>query len=48
MDPDHSGELAVGDLAPDIHLTAPDGHEIALADYHDRVNLVLFFVRAFE
>jgi peroxiredoxin len=48
MDPDHSGELAVGDLAPDFHLTATDGHEIALADYHDKQNLVLFFVRAFE
>ena len=48
MDSDNSGDLAVGDLAPDFHLTTADGHEIALADYHDRQNLVLFFVRAFE
>jgi peroxiredoxin len=48
MDPDHSGELAIGDLAPDFHLTAGDGHEVALADYRDRLHLVLFFVRAFE
>jgi peroxiredoxin len=48
MDPDQSDELAVGDLAPDFHLTAGDGHEIALVDYRDKVNLVLFFVRAFE
>ena len=48
MDPDRSEELAVGDLAPDFHLTAGDGHEIALADYRDKANLVLFFVRAFE
>jgi peroxiredoxin len=47
MDPDHSGELAIGDLAPDFQLTTIDGHEIALADYHGQ-NLVLFFVRAFE
>ena len=48
MDPDDSGELAVGDLAPDFQLKAADGHERALADYHDKQNLVLFFVRSFE
>ena len=48
MDPDHSGELTVGDVAPDFHLPAGDGREITLTDYRDKQNLVLFFVRAFE
>jgi peroxiredoxin len=43
-----TGELAIGDLAPDIRLPANNGHEIALADYRDRVHVVLFFVRAYQ
>ncbi len=48
MDSEHHGDVAVGDPAPDFRLPANDGHEVALSDYRDRSNVVLFFVRAFE
>lgn len=44
---DESGELAVGDHAPDFRLPAGDGHEIALSDYRGKAHVVLFFVRAY-
>ena len=47
MDPEHTSELAVGDLAPDFHLPASTGREIALGEYRDRAHVVLFFVRAY-
>ena len=48
MDPQRTGELANGDLAPDFQLPASTGHEISLHDYRDRANVVLFFVRAYQ
>ncbi len=48
MDSGHNRELAVGDPAPDFHLSASAGREIALADYRGRAHVVLFFVRTYE
>jgi peroxiredoxin len=48
MDPEHTRALAVGDLAPDFHLPASTGREIALGEYRGRVHVVLFFVRAYQ
>ena len=47
MDPAHASPLAVGDPAPDFHLPASTGGEIALSDYRGRAHVVLFFVRAY-
>jgi peroxiredoxin len=47
MDHEQTSALAVGDLAPDFHLPASDGREIALGEYRDRAHVVLFFVRAY-
>jgi len=47
MNADQSGELAVGDPAPDFRLPASDGHEIALSGYRGTAHVVLFFVRAY-
>jgi peroxiredoxin Q/BCP len=49
MDSDHphSRELAIGDPAPDFHLPASTGSEIALASYRGQAPVVLFFVRAY-
>jgi peroxiredoxin len=47
MDPDPSGEPAVGDLAPDFRLPTGDGHQIALSEYRGKAHVVLFFVRAY-
>ena len=48
MDPEDTSTLAVGDLAPDFHLPASAGREIALSDYRGRSHVVLFFVRAYQ
>jgi peroxiredoxin len=48
MDSELHGDVAVGDPAPDFRLPDGEGHEIALSDYRDRSNVVLYFVRAFE
>jgi peroxiredoxin len=48
VDPEHNGELAVGDLAPDFHLPASTGREVALDEYRGKQHVVLFFVRTFE
>ena len=48
MDPQHTSELAVGDLAPDFHLPASTSREIALSDYRGRTHVVLFFVRSYQ
>lgn len=48
MESDQNRDLAVGDPAPDFRLTAGDGREIALSEYRGTVNVVIFFVRAFE
>jgi thioredoxin-dependent peroxiredoxin len=47
METDQSGELAVGDPAPDFRLPAGDGREIALSAYRGKAHVVLFFVRAY-
>ena len=47
MEADQSGELAVGDAAPDFRLPTGDGREIALSAYRGRAHVVLFFVRAY-
>jgi len=44
---DAGGALAVGDLAPDFHLPANIGREIALGDYRGKEHVALFFVRAY-
>lgn len=44
---DSSGEVAVGDLAPDFHLPANTGGEITLSAYRGTASVVLFFVRAY-
>ena len=38
----------VGTPAPAFRLLASTGGEIGLADYRDRANVVLFFVRAYN
>ncbi len=48
MDSEHTTAVDVGELAPDFHLAASTGREIALADYRDRSHVVLFFVRAYQ
>ena len=35
--------LKVGDVAPDFHLAAGDGHVVSLSDYRGRSEVVLFF-----
>jgi peroxiredoxin len=47
MDPNRTGALAVGDLAPDFNLPASIGQEITLGEYRGRVHVVLFFVRVY-
>ena len=44
---DLSGELAIGDPAPDFRLPASTGGEIALSAYRGTAHVVLFFVRAY-
>lgn len=48
MDADETGDLGVGDLAPDVRLPSAAGNEVALADYRGKAHVVLFFVRAFQ
>ena len=48
MDSEHTGTLAVGDLAPAFHLPASTGGEISLGDYRGRSHVVLFFVRTYQ
>jgi peroxiredoxin len=48
LDPEDSSKLAVGDPAPDFHLPASAGREIALSDYRGKHHVVLFFVRAYQ
>jgi peroxiredoxin len=48
MDPEHTSALAVGDLAPDFHLPASTGREIALGDFRGRAHVALFFVRTYQ
>jgi peroxiredoxin len=38
-------EAKIGSVAPDFHLPATNGQEIALSDYRGKANVVLFFVR---
>jgi len=40
-------ELIEGLLAPNFRLPASTGGEIELADYKDKSNVVLFFVREY-
>jgi peroxiredoxin len=48
MDPQHTSELAVGDLAPDFRLPDSTGREIALSEYRGHTHVVLFFVRSYQ
>jgi peroxiredoxin len=48
LDAEDTGDLGVGDLAPDVHLPSGAGNEVALADYRGKAHVVLFFVRAFQ
>jgi peroxiredoxin len=48
MDSGGASILAVGDLAPDFHLPASIGGEIALGEYRGNKHVVLFFVRAYQ
>ena len=43
-----SDELSVGSRAPEFRLPANDGREVGLADYRDKANVVLFFVREYN
>lgn len=48
MDSEDTGIVAVGDPAPDFHLPASVGREIALSEYRGNHHVVLFFVRAYQ
>lgn len=41
-------EAAIGSHAPDFRLPASNGREIALSDFRQKSNVVLFFVREFN
>jgi peroxiredoxin len=43
-----NASIEVGSIAPSFRLPASTGGEIALADYRERANIVLFFVRAYN
>ena len=43
-----SDELAVGSPAPDFKLPASTGGEMALTDYREKANVILFFVREYN
>jgi thioredoxin-dependent peroxiredoxin len=47
METGQSGELAIGDPAPDFRLPGGDGREFALSAYRGKAHVVLFFVRAY-
>ena len=38
-------EAKIGSLAPDFKLPATNGQEIALADFRDKKNVIVFFIR---
>jgi len=40
-------ELAAGSRAPEFRLAASTGGEVGLADYRDKANVILFFVREY-
>lgn len=40
-------EAKIGSVAPDFHLPAMNGVEVALSDFRGRANVILFFVREF-
>ena len=41
-------ELAAGSPAPNFELPSSSGGEVALADYRDNANVMLFFVREYN
>ena len=41
-------EITIGSLAPEFSLPASNGTEVALADFHSKKNVYLFFVREFN
>jgi len=41
-------EAKIGTHAPDFRLPTTNGHEIALSDFRQKSNVVLFFVREFN
>jgi peroxiredoxin len=48
LDAEDTGDLNIGDLAPDVRLPSGSGNEVALADYRGKAHVVLFFVRAYQ
>lgn len=48
MKQDYTLEAKIGTIAPDFRLAATTGEQIALSDFRDKSNLVLFFVREFN
>ncbi len=40
-------DTKIGSLVPDFKLKASNGQEIALSDFRDKSNVVLFFVREY-
>ena len=38
-------EAKIGSLAPDFHLRATNGQEIALSDFRGKKNVIVFFIR---
>ncbi len=40
--------LSIGSIAPGFSLPASDGTQISLADFHDKQNVYLFFVREYN
>ncbi|MDQ3991702.1 MAG: peroxiredoxin family protein, partial [Actinomycetota bacterium] len=40
-------EVGIGDPAPDVTLTAPNGQAVRIRDYRGRNHLILYFMRSF-
>jgi peroxiredoxin len=41
-------DITIGSPAPEFDLAASTGQRVALADYHSKSNVVLFFIREFN
>ncbi len=41
-------DLSTGSIAPSFSLPASNGTHISLADFHDKQNVYLFFVREYN
>ena len=47
MAEENNQSVEVGSAAPEFRLPASNGQEIGLADYRDKANVVVFFVREY-